>query len=31
VSVRDNGEKVRVEFTGCDESEDVKVRMGFAV
>jgi len=31
VSVRDDGGRVRVEFTGRDELDEVKVRMGFAV
>ena len=31
VSVRDDGGRVRVEFTGRDELDDVKVRLSFAV
>ena len=31
VSVRDAGGEVRVEFIGCDELDEVKVRMNFAV
>ena len=31
VSVRDGDGKVRVEFTGCNEEDEVKVRLGFAV
>ena len=31
VNVRDAGDKVQVEFTGCDELDDVKVRLSFTV
>ena len=31
VNVRDAGDRVRVEFTGCNEGDEVKVRLSFAV
>ena len=31
VSVRDAGDRVCIEFTGCNEDDEVKVRMSFAV